>query len=49
MLYETMKLVALFAKQPIADYNEYLDQKKDFSHPIFSLSFFDYNYDQAPS
>ncbi len=27
MLYETMKLVALFVKQPIADYNEYLDQK----------------------
>jgi hypothetical protein len=41
MLYESMKTFALFVKLPIADYNEYLDPKYDFSHPIYSLSFFD--------
>jgi hypothetical protein len=27
LLYESMKTIALFVKQPIANYNEYLDQK----------------------
>jgi hypothetical protein len=36
LLYEFMKSISIFIKKPIAPYNEILDQKHDFSHPIFN-------------
>jgi hypothetical protein len=40
ILYESMKIVAILVKKkPVTNYNEYLDQKKDFSYSIYSESF----------
>ncbi len=36
VLYETMRTVSLFVKQPIAPYNEYLDPSLDFFHLIYT-------------